>query len=67
MTNINELMDVISEKFEDLAIPGFLVEVSPIEADIMGAFVEDALSEDEAMEAAYDYNAVPPNGCQPDY
>ena len=46
MTNINELMDVISEKFEDLVIPGFLVEVSPIEADIMG--------EDEAMEAAYD-------------
>jgi hypothetical protein len=53
MTNKNELMDVISEKFEDLVIPGFL-EVSPIEADIMGAFVEDALSEDEAMEAAYD-------------
>ena len=54
MTKKNELMDVISEKFEDLVIPGFLVEVSPIEGDIMGAFVEDALSEDEAMEAAYD-------------
>jgi len=54
MTNKNELMDVIAEKCEDLVIPGFLVEVSPIEADIMGAFVEDALSEDEAMEAAYD-------------
>ena len=54
MIDINELMDVIAEKFEDLVIPGFLVEVSPIEADIMGAFVEDALNEDEAREAAYD-------------
>ncbi|BCA95189.1 hypothetical protein TUM19329_15500 [Legionella antarctica] len=54
MRNKNELMDVISEKLEDLVIPGFLVEVSPIEADIMGAFVEDALSEVEALEAAYD-------------
>lgn len=53
MIDKNEIMDVIAEKFEDLIIPGFLVEVSPIEADIMGAFVEDALSEDEAMEAAY--------------
>lgn len=54
MTNKNELMDLISEKLEDLVIPGLLVEVSPDEADIMGAFVEDALSEAEAMEAAYD-------------
>ena len=54
MTNKKELLDVISEKLEDLVIPGFLVEVSPIEADIMGAFIEDALSEHEAMEAAYD-------------
>jgi len=49
-----ELMDVIAEKFEDLVIPGFLLEVSPIEADIMGAFVEDALNEEDAMEAMYD-------------
>ena len=54
MTDKNELIDVIAEKLDDLVIPGFLIEVSPIEADIMGAFVEDALSEDEAMEAAYD-------------
>ncbi|KTD02741.1 hypothetical protein [Fluoribacter gormanii] len=54
MSHETELMDVISEKFEDLAIPGFLVEVSPIEADLMGAFVEDALNEEDAMEAIYD-------------
>ncbi|MFO9347291.1 hypothetical protein SDB24_03965 [Legionella pneumophila serogroup 1] len=54
MNHETELMDVITEKYEDLVIPGFLVEVSPIEADIMGAFVEDALNEEDAMEAIYD-------------
>jgi len=45
---------VISEKLEDLMTPGFIAEVSPIEAEIMGAFSEDALSEEEAKEAVYD-------------
>ena len=54
MANKNELMDVISEKLEDLIISGFIAEVSPIEADLMGAFSEDALSEYNAMEALYD-------------
>ncbi|WP_412758148.1 hypothetical protein [Legionella bozemanae] len=54
MKNETELMDVIAEQFEDLEIPGFLLEVSPIEADIMGAFFEDALNEEDAMEAMYD-------------
>ncbi|WP_412755522.1 hypothetical protein [Legionella longbeachae] len=54
MSHETELMDVISEKYEDLVIPCFLVEVSPIEAEIMGAFFEDALSEEDAMEAMYD-------------
>lgn len=54
MSHEIELMDVIFEKFEDLVIPGFLVEVSPIEADIMGAFLEDALNEEDAMESIYD-------------
>ncbi|ADG23845.1 TPA: hypothetical protein ACSJUJ_000117 [Legionella pneumophila] len=49
-----ELMDVISEKLDDLMVPGFIAEVTPIEAEIMGAFSEDALSEDDAKEAAYD-------------
>lgn len=58
MNHETELMDVIAEKFEDLVIPGFLLEVllevSPIEADIMGAFIEDALNEEDAMGAIYD-------------
>ncbi|CAM2801529.1 TPA: hypothetical protein ACHW7I_000118 [Legionella pneumophila] len=52
--NKAELMDVISEKLDDLMVPGFIAEVTPIEAEIMGAFSEDALSEDDAKEAAYD-------------
>jgi hypothetical protein len=47
-------MDVLLEKIEDLVIPGFLVEVSLIEAYIIGAFFEDALTEEEAMETIYD-------------
>ena len=54
MNHETEIMDVISEKYENLVIPGFLVEVSPIEADIMGAFFEDELNEEDAMEAIYD-------------
>jgi hypothetical protein len=54
MRHETELMDVISEKLEDLIIPGFVAEVSPLEADIMGAFFEDALNEEDAMEAMYD-------------
>jgi hypothetical protein len=50
----NELMEVITEKFKDLTIQGFIVEVSPIEAEMMGAFSENALSEEDAMEAIYD-------------
>lgn len=39
---------ILSEKIEDLAIFGVEVEVSPLEAEAMGAFEEDALSADDA-------------------
>lgn len=54
MNKESTLNDVIAEKLEDLMIPGFTAETTPIEADIMGAFSEDALSEIDAQEAAYD-------------
>ena len=54
MNKENKLNDVIAEKLDDLMVPGFLVEVTPIEADIMGAFSEDALSEIDTQEATYD-------------
>ncbi len=54
MKNETHLNELISEKLKDLMIPGFITEVTPIEADIMGAFAEEALSEDDAQEAIYD-------------
>lgn len=49
-----DLNEVIAEKLEDLTIPGFIAEVTPLEAEVMGAFYEEALSEEDAQEAAYD-------------
>ena len=54
MNNKIKIHDVVSEKLQDLMIPGFIAEVSPLEAEIMGVFVEDALSDSDALEAVYD-------------
>lgn len=54
MRNENTLLDVVEEKLQDLMIPGFVAEVSPEEAEIMGAFFEDSLTEEDAKESAYD-------------
>ena len=54
MNHKPDLNEVIAEKLEDLTIPGFIAEVTPLEAEIMGAFYEDALSQIDAQEAAYD-------------
>lgn len=39
---------ILSEKIEDLTIFGVEVEVSPLDAEAMGAFEEDALSAADA-------------------
>lgn len=44
----------ISEKLIDLLTPGLNIEFSPDEAVKAGAFVEDALSEDDAQESSLD-------------
>lgn len=44
--------ELIEEKLNDLMTPGVSVEVTPIEADEMGAFSEDALSEADAKESS---------------
>lgn len=54
MNHKPDLNEVIAEKLEDLTIPGFIAEVTPLEAEIMGAFYEEALGEIDAQEAAYD-------------
>jgi|LIDZ01.1.fsa_nt_gi hypothetical protein len=50
-SNVN---DTVHEKFMDLMIPGYQAEFSPEEADLAGAFTEDALSERDALESGFD-------------
>lgn len=47
--------DALHEKLSDAeTTPGFVVEFDPDEAEKAGAFVEDALSESEALESSSD-------------
>lgn len=47
--------DALREKLSDAeTTPGFVVEFDPDEAEQAGAFVEDALSEAEALESSSD-------------
>lgn len=48
--------EVLNQKLRDAMIPGFVVEFDPDEAERAGAFVEDALTADEALEGALDLN-----------
>lgn len=54
MIKETSLNDVVIEKLNDLLVPGFMAEVSPDEAEVMGIFSENALSEEDAKEASYD-------------
>ena len=49
-----ESVDTIKEKMSDAMTPGYQVEFDPGEAEGAGAFIEDALSENEALEASAD-------------
>lgn len=51
---IYNIKEVVAEKLTDAMTPGFMVEFDPDEAEFAGAFVEDALSEEDALESAYD-------------
>lgn len=42
----------------DLNIPGRQVEFTPEEAEVLGAFPDDALSEEDAKESSIDLNDV---------
>ena len=46
--------DVIREKLLDAMTPGYQVEFDPDEADRAGAFIEDALSEEDALASDVD-------------
>ena len=46
---------VIQEKLLDAEIPGFQAEFDPLEAERLGAFKEDALTEQDALDSTIDY------------
>ena len=57
-TNNPEYQDqVIQEKLLDAEIPGFQAEFDPLEAERLGAFKEDALSEEDALDSTIDHTA----------
>ncbi len=54
-TDNPEIIDqVIKEKLLDAETPGFEVEFSPDEADLLGAFDEAALTEKDALDSVID-------------
>lgn len=46
--------EALQEKLADAQTPGFEVEFDPEEAEMAGAFTEDALSEEDALESSVD-------------
>ena len=45
---------VIEQKMADAQTPGFQAEFDPDEAELLGAFKEDALSETDALDSSID-------------
>jgi hypothetical protein len=46
--------EALREKLADADTPGYQAEFDPEEAELVGAFIEDALSEQDAMESSVD-------------
>ena len=47
--------DPVREKLSDAQTPGYQAEFDPAEAEVAGAFPEDALSEADALASMHDY------------
>ena len=56
-TDNPDIQEVITDKLLDAEIPGFQAEFDPLEAERLGAFKEDALSEQDALESTIDHTA----------
>jgi len=56
-TDNPDITEIIQEKLLDAEIPGFQAEFDPLEAERLGAFTEDALSEQDALESTIDHAA----------
>jgi len=50
--------ELLNSKIEDASAPGYQSEFDPAEAERAGAFVEDALSENDALESAMDLTEI---------
>ncbi|MGL5335203.1 MAG: conjugal transfer protein TraD [Enterovibrio sp.] len=50
----NDANEVLFEKLVDALLPGYQAEFAPDEAELAGAFVEDALSEEDALDSCMD-------------
>ncbi len=44
----------ISRNMADFTVPGVVIEVDPIEAEAWGAFKEDAITEQDAIDSEID-------------
>lgn len=47
--------EALKQKLLDMDIPGYAVEFTPEEAEILGFIVEDAMDYNDAIEAATDW------------
>ncbi len=56
-TDNPDITEIIQEKLLDAEIPGFQAEFDPLEAERLGAFTEDALSEQDALDSSIDQTA----------
>lgn len=50
-----DMTEIIQEKLLDAEIPGFQAEFDPLEAERLGAFKEDALTEQDALDSTIDH------------
>lgn len=50
----SDIDQVVREKLLDTEVPGYEVEFDPVEAELAGAFAEDALSLDDARQSILD-------------
>lgn len=54
MDKPKELREIVNEKLDDAQTPGANVEFDPEEADLAGAFEEDSMTEQDALESNID-------------
>lgn len=52
--NATEAASSVREKLADAEVPGYQAEFDPDEAERAGAFVEDAMSQEDALESTID-------------